>query len=383
MEKFTPHEQFPNFERSESRELEPAEKESLVDAWLTIAVDNQSKPDDLESLNNQQLKEWLYKVLMNDTSKLMEEWKMQPNIILVERIRSEQNPEQKAKIEMDFIESIRVKIQEFKKDHPLGDRSDKWNSWPSEMRENKTFNCVGGTLLGISLLDRAGMHSYYGNPFSHVLNIVELSDGEWVYADFLNNQVKKIKPQEIMMGNVRTLKLEEPDIIYRYIPLLDNSESVGSIIGNFHSLEHDVKDKKVEPLDRQEAKRLFSNFSEEFQKNDFSSVHDTLYPSKVSLYRIKEMQNEGGRIEKIRSFSTSARKYFETFDPQQKEGLLKEIKANAEGIRKLFYEDDNEVLSKVSSASKKLIQSLVSDTRNAKTKSPELYRDFVELFVSR
>ncbi|MDP3901982.1 MAG: hypothetical protein Q8Q21_00135 [bacterium] len=383
MEKFTPQEQPTNFEKKESRELESKEKGNLVDAWLAIAVDNQVKPDYINNLNNQQLKEWLHKTLIDDTAKLIEEWGLQPDVALVKRIRGEQNPEQRAKIEMDFIEAVRTKIQEFKKAHPLGDRSDKWDSWPSEMRDNKNFNCVGGTLLGTSFLDRIGVHSYYGNPFSHVLNIVELSNGEWVYADFLNNQVKKIKPREIMLGGVRTLELKEPDIIYRYIPLLDNSEAVGSIIGNFHSLEHDTKDKNSDPIDKQGAERLFANFAEEFSRNDFSSLHDALYPSKVALRRTKEMQNEGGRIEKIRSFSSSARKYIETLNPRQKEEVLKEIKVNTEGIRKLFYENDDGVLDKIDSTSKKLLQSLIRSTRNAKTKSPKLYHDFVELFVSR
>ncbi len=383
MEEFIPQEQPANFEKKESRELEPKEKRNLVDAWLAIAVDNQVKPDDINNLNNQQLKEWLHKTLIDDTAKLIEEWGLQPDAALVKRIRGEQNPEQRAKIEMDFIEAVRIKIQEFKKAHPLGDRSDKWDSWPSEMRDNKTFNCVGGTLLGTSLLDRIGAHSYYGNPFSHVLNIVELSNGEWVYADFLNNQVKKIKPREIMLGGVQTLELKEPDIIYRYIPLLDNSEAVGSIIGNFHSLEHDTKDKKSDPIDKQEAERLFANFAEEFSRNDFSSLHDTLYLSKVALRQTKEMQNEGSRIEKIQSFSSSARKYIETLDPRQREKVLREIKANTEGIRKLFYENDDGVLDKIGSTSKKLLRSLIRSTRNTKTKSPELYHDFVELFVSR
>lgn len=378
-----PQEKFVNPEKQEGRELELKEKENLVDAWLTIAVDNQIQPDNIADLNNEQLKRWFYKTLMEDTSKLAEEWGLQPDIALIEKIREEQNPEQRARIEMDFIEAVRVKIQEFKKAHPLKNRSDKWDSWPSEMRKNKTFNCVGGTLLGILLLDKAGIRSYYGNPFSHVLSIVKLSNGEWMYVDFLNNQVKKIKPQEIMLDGVRTLKLEEPDIIYRYVPLFDNSESVGSIIGNFHSLECDTKDKKVDPLDKQEAERLFANFAEEFQKNDFSSLHDILYPLKVSLSRSKEMQNEGGRIEKIQLFSSSARKYIETLDTKQKDEVMREIKTNADKIRKLFYEDDREVLDEISPASKKLLQSLVKSTKNVKTRTSDLYRDFVELFVSR
>lgn len=372
-----------NFEKQEGRELELKEKENLVDAWLTIAVDNQAKPDNVDSLNNQQLKEWLYGTLMKDTARLVEEWDLQSNDDLIERIKGEQGLEQRARFEMNYIEAVRAKIQEFKKNHPLGDRSDKWDSWPSEMRDNKTFNCVGGTLLGISLLDRIGARSYYGSPFSHVLNIVELSNGEWMYVDFFNNQVKKVKPREVLLGGVRTLELQEPDIIYRYVPLLGNSEAVGSIIGNFHSLECDTKDKKVDPLDKQEAERLFANFVGEFQKNDFSSLHDALFPSKVSLRRTEEMQNESDRIEKIRSFSSSARKYIETLNPQQREVVLQEIKTNSEKIRKFFYEDDKSVLDKISHASQKLLQLLTRSTRNVKIKNPEVYRDFVELFISR
>jgi len=382
MEKFIYQEQPANFEKQEGRELKHEEKENLIDAWLAIAVDNQTKPNDIDHLNNQQLKEWFYKTLMDDTERLIEEWGLQPEEALIEKMKSEQNSERKAKIEMDFIEALRVKIQEFKKAHLLGNRSNKWDSWPSEMRRNKTFNCVGGTLLGMSLLNRIGIHSYYGNPFSHVLNIVKLSNGEWVYADFLNNQVKKIKPREIILGGVRTLKLKEPDIIYHYIPLFDNSEVVGSIIGNFYSLEHDAKDKNANPVDKQEAQRLFANFAEEFSKNDFSSLHNALYPSMVALRQTKEIQDEGGRIEKIQLFLSSARKYIETLNLQQKEEILKEIKANTEGIRKLFYEDNDEVLNKISPASKKLLKSLIRSTRNARTKSPELYHDFVELLVS-
>ena len=383
MEKFMPQEQLVKVEKKENHELRSEEKRNLTNAWLNIAVDNQTKPDNLDDLNNQQLREWLYKTLMDDTSKLVEEWNLQPDIALIEKNKHEKDPERKTEAEMDFIETIRKRVQEFKKANPLKDRSDKWDSWPSEMRENKTFNCVGGTLLGISLLDRAGMRSHYGNPFSHVLNIVELSNDEWVYADFLKNQVKKIKPEEITLGGVRTLKLKEPDIIYRYVPLFDNNEAVGSIIGNFHSLERDVKDKKADPTDKREAERLFVNFAEDFQRNDFSSLHDSLYPSRVALRRTEEMQNEGGRIEKIRSFSSSARKYIETLNPQQRNDLLKEVKANADGVRKFFYAGGEEIFDSVSSTTKKTLQLLIRSTRNAKVKNPDLYHDFVELFMSR
>lgn len=377
------HEKLKNFEREEGQELTFEERGNLAEAWLSIAVDGQNPPENIESLNNEQLKIWFYETLMDDTEKLVAEWGLQPDAALIEKIKSEQKPEQRAGLEMEYISDIRAKIQEFKKAHPLGERSDKWDSWPSEMRKNKIFNCVGATLLGISFLDKAAIHSYYGNPFSHVLNIIKLSDGQWVYADFLNDQVKKIKAEEIILGNTPSLKIKEPDIIYRYIPLLDNREAPVSILGNLHSLEKDIKDKKADPADKREAQRIFSNFKEKFKKNDFSKLHDILYPSRVILHRAKETQEEGGRIEKIRSISSLARKYIATLEPAQRGEIVEETRRNKEGIRKLFYENDNEVLGKVTPELRRTFELLRKRAKNIKTKNPELYRDFVELLINR
>jgi len=382
------YEQFKNFEKRGSQELEPKEKENLVDAWLKIAVDNQLKPENVESLSNEELKEWLYKTLMVDIEALVIGWGLEPDPILIEGIKNEQDLEQRAKLEMKYLEDTRAKINDFHKANPLAQgQSDKYVSWPSEMRKKKSFNCVGGTLLGMSLLERVDISSFCGKPSSHVLNIARLSNGEWVYADFTNNQVKIVKPEEGMLDGVRILELKEPDIIYRCIPLLDNRDVPDSIIGNFHSLEHDVKDEKADPTDKNEAKRLFTIFNEEFKKNDFSRLHDALYPSQVALQRTKEIQNEDRRVEKIHSLLATLREYTKEYtrnlSPSQRKKLLEEIKENSKEIRELFYKDDRKVLDKITPELKKTLQLIVRSTKSVKKKNPELYSDFVELLVSR
>ncbi len=384
MEKFFFEEQPRHFEKKENREgqeLKLEEKKNLVDAWLNIIVDNQKKPDNLESLNNQELKEWLYKTLMDDISKLGEEWHLQPEVD-IEKIKTEKNPELKAKLEIDFIEALRIKIQEFKEVNFQKGRSNKWDSWPKNMRENRSFNCVGVTLLGMNLLEKAGIQSYYGNPFSHVLNIVKLSNGEWVYVDFLENKVKKIIPEEITIGGIPTLKLKEPDIIYRYIPLFDKKEVVGSILDNLNVLKNEIKNIEAEPKDKKEAERIFAKFEKDFQNNDFPFLKEKLYYSRLIFFQTKEMQEERQRIEKILKLSSLMRKYLEILNLQP-EKIKEELITNIDDVERLFREDDKKIFDKVEPQTKEFLQLLFKEMENIKKENLDLYQELGELFINK
>ena len=189
-----PREQLPKFEGPESRELKPEERINLVEAWLDVAIDGEEMPDGVSNWTNERLRTWLFGTLMADTDRLAKNWGLEPDRSLIDQIKGEKNIEVRAKLERDYIESIREVMNTFLKKHPkLPDEGYKWDSWPKKMREEKSFNCVGGTLLGMLLLERAGIVSYYGILESHVLNIVKLANGEWVYADFTNSHIKKNK----------------------------------------------------------------------------------------------------------------------------------------------------------------------------------------------
>ncbi|MDI6733990.1 MAG: hypothetical protein QMD50_00650 [Patescibacteria group bacterium] len=365
------------------QELNIEQKTNLVDAWLSIVVDNEAKPNDLENWNNQKVKNWFYKTLMKGVSDLVDRWRLNLDDKLVESIRNEFNSDKKIKLELEYIELIRLRIDEFLKKHPVEDRSTKWDSWPKKMRGTKSFNCVGGTFIGLSLLEKARVTSYYGNPVSHVLNIIKLSNGEFVYADFTNNQVRKIKPEKVQIGNVDTLKLKDPEIIYRYIPLLDKKDSPSSILGNLNSLRHDALDDGVDPFDKKEAVSCFNVFEEEFKKNNFAELRDRFYPSGVTLRRSEEMRGEEERIDKIQELNKRSKEYLLTLGSKQASLVRNEIKNNSEAVKRFLMEDNIQILGLFTLEAKKVLELIKEDLTSIKKENSKLFHDFIDWMISK
>lgn len=69
-----------------------------------------------------------------------------------------------------------------------------FSCWPTLMKESGYANCVGRTLIGVRLLDRLSIpHAVALMPF-HVVNLISLGDGRWMYADLANAVFKETTP---------------------------------------------------------------------------------------------------------------------------------------------------------------------------------------------
>jgi len=161
------------------------------------------------------------------------------------------------------------------------------------MRETKKFNCAGATLLGMNLLDKGGIKSYCGNPHGHVVNIVKLSNGEWWYVDFRNGKKNflKLEAEEIEIVGTQILKINQPEINYKLIPVYNNTEAAGFVLGNLSSLKHEVEHsgKPDKNSNEKQAKELIKKHEQIFQKTDFYLLHEILYPKFVELEKINEI----------------------------------------------------------------------------------------------
>lgn len=285
-------------EKAESKELSLEEKKQLAEAWCDIVLGKGDCFQDIETMGSESIKQWMHDSLMQEIELLVKEWKLEPNGEFIKKIQEEQDLENKAKLEDGYIKEVHGKISGIAENFDMDSAEVRWSSWPARMRETKQFNCVGATLLGANLLDKAGIKSYYGMPAGHVANVAQLSNGEWKYIDCLVKKLaKKIKPSEERLTNIGVLKIDDKDIGFRLIPLLKNSEALSSVLENLSLL----KKEKINPTMSKETADYISKFQEKFKDIDFSALNRKLYPDVRALEATQEMREESERKRIARS----------------------------------------------------------------------------------
>lgn len=281
-------------ENSGNENLEKVEKENnlsweetqyLVENWKNEVIDGDFNIDD-NQISNQKLKKILSESLMEDVSKLSNEWGIELNKSLPEE---------------EYIEKLQIQINNLAQ---KTERNTYWESWPKKMREDGDFNCVGATLLGINALKDKKIESYYGNPWGHVVNIAKLSNGKWMYIDFRNNIVKEINPEEITLNEHRTLKINNESIDYRLIPIHDNSAVIGSIIGNLSGLEAERGNEKRQDIYQNIKQKLFPEFGE--------------------IENTEEMQMEKERVESMQKAGKEAKDYLKGLSKEKRKEVSQE-----------------------------------------------------------
>lgn len=169
------------------------------------------------------------------------------------------------------------------------------------MRESKQFNCVGAALIGHHLMSKAKIKNMIANPFGHIANVIELSDGNYLYADFLNDIVKKIEPEVKKTGKLEVLEINDDLVEYRKILVYDDIEIPSSIVGNLRSLINEAVDpeKTSDDLEKKEALLFFGQFKEELASLDLDKIEAVLYKDIVEFDQSDEMKIESERIRKI------------------------------------------------------------------------------------
>ena len=372
----------------EQKELSPEQKITLGEVWIEMIIDNGDIPKNIGEMTEDKIKQYLFDSIMKDIKNFSEELGLQIDAELVEKIKNAESIEEKSALELDYIRQTHAQVDEIvQRFDRSAEKSTKWDSWPKRMSETKEFNCVGATLLGIYLLEKGGIKSQYGNPHGHVINIAKLSNGEWWYVDFRNGKqnIIKLEPEEIEIAGVPTLKINQPNIDYRLIPLYANSEAAGSVLGNLSSLKHKAEDESTpdEDIEKKEAREYLEKYGQNFQKADFSLLHQSLYPKFIEFDKTDEMQKEIARIDSMRNFEKPIQNFTKTLNKEQEKALVEEIKTKKEDIENLFYKDDKSVLQDVSPELKKVLELFLESLRNVKEKQPEVYQEAVDKIVGR
>ena len=382
-------------EKKESQELSVKDKKSLADSWTTMVVDSEEEPGNITEMDDAGVKKWMYESLMDDTNRLIDEWRIKPDEELIAKIQDEEDLEKKAKYEIKYIESIHKKIQHVrdafnnarKKEHV--EKSNKWDSWPKKMREGKDFNCVGATLLGIIFLEKAGIECSYGSPSGHAVNIAKLSNGDMWYVDFNNDksqtrQIDPIKTEEA--DGISVLKFVEPVNRYKIIPVLDNSEIPLFVLGNLSALNKEAQEKEIpateeEKRDKEEAESTLSKFKNEYSNIDFGKISERLYPEYGEIGEGEEMKMENERVGFLDSFEAPIEEYTRSLSKKWVDDLVKEIKKleEIEG----FFSGDDRILSESSETLKNILYLYRKSLEKIKVQRPELYQEAVSMVVQR
>lgn len=382
-------------EKKENRELSIEEKKELAASWSSMVVDGEDIPENIESMNNEQMKEWLYRSLMDDMERLIDEWGLKPDQKLIMKIQEKDNPDKKAECEIEYIKSIhtmmrrrRNSFENARKKKKI-EKSNKWDSWPKMMRESKDFNCVGATIIGMKFLNDAGIESFHGSPSGHSINVVKLSNGDWYYVDFINDirQTQNIDDiEEMEIEGVRVLKPKEPINQYKLIPIQENSEIPEAVLGNLSVLSMDAQDEKrpethEAKIEKEEADKYLARYSDEYKETDFHKIKSILYPKRHALNDSEEMSEEHERIEFIQSFEQPIQEFTRSLSKKQIDGLIKEIN-KLKGIKE-FFSGDDKILSESSETLRNILLLYRKNLEKVKTLKPEIYQEAIDMVIKR
>ena len=364
----------------EQQELSPEQRKDLSNAWIEMVVDNTTMPENIKDMEQSEIKKWLFSSLMEDTEKLSKEFGLEADVGLVKEIRNADSTEEKSVLELEYIKKVHEQVdrivQHFDRS---GNRSIKWNSWPKIIRETKEFNCVGATLLGINMLNKGGIKAYYGNPHGHALNITKLSNNEWWYVDFYSGKrnIIKIEPKEEIIADVSVLKIQDPKINYRLIPIYNNTEVVSSIFGNLATLKREAEDDKIfdGDIEKKEAKVYLQNNNRNFNRVDFSLLNQSLYPSSIKIDDTTEMKKEIARIDNMKSFEKSIQDYTKVLTNEQRISLVEEMKIKKDIVEKILHQENLHIIQKCSPELKIVLRLMLDKLKKVKNTKPEVYKE--------
>lgn len=373
---------------NEQLELNAEQKMALGEAWVGMIVDNNEVPISVAKMNQEELKQWFFTTMMLDVEKLTHEFGLETDTNLIEKIKTTEIPNEKATLEVEYIKKIHEQVDGVARTFDeLGHKSTKWDSWPKKIREDKGFNCVGATLLGMVMLEKAGIKSYYGNPHGHVINIARLANDDWWYVDFRNGpqNVLKIEPEKLIVNDVKVLKIDVPAIDYKIIPIYENAESVGSILGNLAALKNEAEnnDQYDDDEEKTEVIQYIKKYQKYFDQTDFSSFQQSLYPKFNEFHETEIMQKEAARINGLMDFEKPVQDYFNALSTEQRKVLQEDFKVKKTYIKNLFLHDDDSVLSEASLELKRVLELFVNGLEKIKTKRPGVYQEVIKKIFQR
>ncbi|MFA5013395.1 MAG: hypothetical protein WC520_02405 [Candidatus Paceibacterota bacterium] len=373
-------------DNEEVREFDIEKEEAARRALVEMIVENHSMPENIGELGPEEFKKELYREVIDNIDDLIAEWGLEPDQDLIELIRKTEDKEERSALELEYIKREHMKIDEITKNFKKS-KSTRWDSWPKRMKETQEFNCVGATLLGISQLNRGGIRSYFGSPYGHAVNIARLSNDDWWYVDFRNGKrsMNKIEPEETFVDNIKVLKINNPNIAYRLIPIFDNSEIVGPIIGNLATLESEAKDPRVpdERMEKREAQAYLEKYKDNFQKIDFKAVQKSLFPNVANMEETEEMKREEERIFSLMDFEQPFQDYMKNLPREQRKAIIDEARTQKQKIEDMFSRGDDAILSEASPELKDVLEIFLRGLRDMKENQPEIYEENFDIIINR
>ncbi|MFH1315005.1 MAG: hypothetical protein ABIH67_01265 [Candidatus Uhrbacteria bacterium] len=374
---------------SSKQELSPEERRALGSVWSEIVLGSDGAfIEDASVLSDEELREQLNSSLISETKSLLGEWGLTPDIDLIKQISEIEDDDEKAKLELRYLkqvhEAIDQRVRNFDRSKP---KSTKWDSWPDRMRETGEFNCVGAITIGSSLLEQAGLESYIGNPPSHVLNIVRLSNGDWWYVDFMNgkNAMQKIDPMEREVNGHRVLQIEHPSIDYRLIPISPQKELPSYVLGNLASLQKDASEAQLgeTDLEKKEAFEYANRHRDRLTVVDLSELDSKLFNKGNHVNDSEEMRAEANRVDVLWERDDKIKELSKDLDVEQLSRIAIEISGNLSEVRQYLFGEVDEILPAIGQELKIFLESYRTKFSDLAENQREEYQHMTDRLLKR
>lgn len=379
-------EQISSVENEKKNELTILEKKQIGEFWpeMILGVSAEQDQIDVSKMNEEEIRRWMYDGLIGETEKLIEEWGIKADAELIEKISVENDLEARAQLQIEYIKKCQQEMIRFF--DSVKNESSRWSSWPRNMRESGNVNCVGATLIGISLLDRAGIENYFGSPVGHAVNIVRLSNGNWWYVDLRNGEksVQKITPEITQIDGCDVLKFENKVIDYRTVIIGKKDSVINSILGNLYAAFHEANDSDIsdEDLDKRVAIEYISKFSKQFSEINFKSIRNKFFGKELLLKSSEIMQKEKDRIDKLHGFDQQELdKFIKGLSLEQRKALKSETREKIVYVKNFFFKDDEYVLEVASFNLSHALKILRTSLKKIKESDHDLYVEIVKRLV--
>lgn len=370
----------------ESKEL--LQNKDLAQVWSNLVLEEkEAVPSDVDTFSDDEMSEWLYQSVLKEAGDLAREWNLVPDEELVTKLKKVDNPDEKAGLELQYIQDCQQRFKKFEDQIKTSkDKSNKWDFWPSRMKKRGQFNCSGATLLGTYLLEHAGIKSEIGAPSEHAVNVAYLSDGRTYYVDFRNNITADIsQSEETEIAGAKTLKIDNENIDFKLLPVFPKECNVGSLLGNLDELKRVGRSKKKpstadELASKQEAEKYMQEHQEQMDSFDSYGWYSKLYKPLDDVSVSKEMRQEAKRLKIMEKYEhpKRANDYIQSLSAEAKTALDREAKQQIEGIKKLMYEDNKQILLEVSKTLKEFLEIYYEEMQKLKEKNPDLFNQIIK-----
>lgn len=354
-----------NNEKSKEKEIFIKENNFFGDVWGDMILGEKVDFSEEELEDSEKFKSKLFSSLMESTGKLIEDWGIKLNEDLIGKLKLAKSIEEKTKFETEyinwiwseFVEGIVLKNMGMEEGENI-----KYKSSPAVMKDKK-FNCVGASMLGVYLLEKAGIKSYLGNPPGHALNIIQLSNKEWRILDLRNGSLRIIDPNIEDVDGMQCLKFTIPGYRYQFIPLYNNESISENIIGNIGSMLYEIKNNSQLSGDFIGQDKAVSR--EDFDKYvngkfNFSKLAQDLYPEHYLFLNSKQYKKEKDRLRESDKIGDIIKKYLLDLPKEESDLVMQDLKNNKASVEDLFYDGNRKVFDlPISEQTKKHLNLLI------------------------